>query len=81
MNTTNASAVEDTETRVATHSNAQVAAVPWLVIGMGSMAYGKERRAVTALKHMPRIKPYFLTSQWEDGTVSELLRRNGFSFT
>ena len=54
---------------------------PWLVIGMGSIASGKEQRAVTALKHMPRIKPYFLTSQWEDGTVSHLLRENGFEFT
>ena len=54
---------------------------PWLVIGMGSYAYGKERRAVTALKHMPRIRPHFLTTVWEDGTVSDLLRRNGFEFT
>src|SRR5437016_8206794 len=53
----------------------------WLVIGMGSYAYGKERRAVTALKHMPRIRPHFLTTIWEDGTVSELLRANGFEFT
>src|SRR5881394_2551780 len=56
-------------------------AIPWLVIGMGSMAYGKERRAVTVLKHMPRIRPPFLTTIWEDGTVSELLRSNGFEFT
>src|SRR6266550_828910 len=52
----------------------RVEAAPWLVIGMGSMAYGKERRAVTAFKHMPRIRPHFLTTIWEDGTVSELLR-------
>jgi glycosyltransferase involved in cell wall biosynthesis len=80
MDTISARAVEDLETRIATHFNTQVAPIPWLVIGMGSRTYGKERRAVTALKHMPRIKPYFLTSQWEDGTVSGLLRRNGFNF-
>src|SRR5438128_3246862 len=56
-------------------------AIPWLVIGVGSVAYGKERRAVTSLKHMPRIRPHFLTTQWEDGTVSELLRAHGFEFT
>jgi glycosyltransferase involved in cell wall biosynthesis len=48
---------------------------------MGTPAFGKERRAVTALKNMPRIKPHFLTSQWEDGSVSDLLRQNGLEFT
>ena len=66
---------------VAGQSSAEKTAIPWLVIGMGSMAYGKERRAVTALKHMPRIRPHFLTSVWEDGTVSDLLRANKFPFT
>jgi glycosyltransferase involved in cell wall biosynthesis len=80
MDPANAS-VRNSEIRVANPSKPPREAIPWLVIGMGSMAYGKERRAVTALKHMPRIHPYFLTTIWEDGTVSELLRLNGFNFT
>jgi glycosyltransferase involved in cell wall biosynthesis len=53
----------------------------WLVVGMGSMAYGKERRAATAFKHMPLIRPHFLTTVWEDGSVRDLLRANQFEFT
>jgi glycosyltransferase involved in cell wall biosynthesis len=81
MNAANASTVQSSGTRVADPSNTQGPAIPWLVIGMGSVAYGKERRAVRALKHMPRIRPHFLTTIWEDETVSELLRANGFDFT
>ena len=53
----------------------------WLVMGMGSMAFGKERRAATAFRHMTRIRPHFLTSRWENGNVDELLRENGFEYT
>src|SRR2546423_1630360 len=60
---------------------ARAASSLWLVIGMGSIAYGKERRAVTAFKHMRQARPYFLTTVWEDGSVSDLLRSNDFEFT
>jgi glycosyltransferase involved in cell wall biosynthesis len=53
----------------------------WLIVGMGSMAFGKERRAVSMFKHTPRVHPHFLTTIWEDGTVAELLHANGFDFT
>jgi glycosyltransferase involved in cell wall biosynthesis len=81
MKVANTSAIEDPGTRVPRSSNAEPVAIPWLVIGMGSVAYGKERRAVTALKHTPCIRPHFLTTVWEDGSVSELLRANRFEFT
>jgi glycosyltransferase involved in cell wall biosynthesis len=64
-----------------TSRDAQDSSTSWLVVGMGSYAYGKERRAVTALKYMSRIRPHFLTTVWEDGTVSDLLRTNKFEFT
>lgn len=51
-----------------------------LVIGLGSMACGKERRAVNALKYMASIEPFCLTSKWEDGSVGRLLSRNRVSF-
>jgi len=51
-----------------------------LILGMGAYAFGKEKRATSALKHMHRIRPYFLISQWEDGSVSRLLQKNGFEF-
>jgi glycosyltransferase involved in cell wall biosynthesis len=69
------------ETDVAPLPGASETPLRWLVIGMGSFAFGKERRAVTALKHMTRVRPHFLTTIWEDGSVSELLRANGFEFT
>lgn len=52
-----------------------------LVIGMGSTAFGRERRAVSAFKQMERVEPHFLITQWEDGTVSRLLQRNNLSFS
>lgn len=52
-----------------------------LVVGMGSWAFGKERRAVSTLSHMHQVKPHFLTSKWEDGSVSRLLRGHNFEFT
>lgn len=51
-----------------------------LVLGMGASAFGRERRAASALKHMNRVQPCFLISQWEDGSVSRLLKREGFEF-
>lgn len=51
-----------------------------LVIGMGSWAFGKERRAVSVIKHMPLVWPYFLTQKWEDGSVSRLLQEHNFEF-
>jgi glycosyltransferase involved in cell wall biosynthesis len=47
---------------------------------MGTPAFGKERRAVSALTHMGRVTPYFLISKWEDGSVSRLLKRHDFEF-
>lgn len=52
-----------------------------LVIGLGSMAYGKERRGILTLKHMENVNPHFLTSKWEDGSVTRLLQQNEFGFT
>lgn len=51
-----------------------------LVIGLGAMAYGKERRAVRTFKQLTHVRPYFFTSKWEDGTVSELLRQHQLEF-
>ena len=51
-----------------------------LVVGVGAFAYGLERRAVNALKNMHQVRPYFLISKYEDGSVSSLLTKNGFSF-
>ncbi|MBI1870491.1 MAG: glycosyltransferase [Chlamydiae bacterium] len=45
-----------------------------LVLGLGAYAYGKERRAIFTFKHMPRIKPFYAVSKWEDGSVSLLLK-------
>lgn len=36
---------------------------------------------VSMLSHMHQVKPHFLTSKWEDGSVSRLLRRHKFEFT
>ncbi len=54
--------------------------LPALVLGMGAFAYGKEKRAVTAFRHMDSIRPFFLISKWEDGSVSRLLGRYGLEF-
>lgn len=51
-----------------------------LVLGMGASAFGREKRAVTALENMKRVRPYFLISQWEDGSVSRLLNENSLDF-
>jgi glycosyltransferase involved in cell wall biosynthesis len=51
-----------------------------LVLGMGASAFGREQRAVTALKHMLHVSPYFLISRWEDGSVSRLLERHQFEY-
>jgi glycosyltransferase involved in cell wall biosynthesis len=55
-------------------------AINSLVIGLGSMAFGKERRAIRTFKHLHHVKPFFLTSKWEDGSVSRLLRQNQLDF-
>jgi len=52
-----------------------------LVLGMGAYVFGKEKRAVSAFKHMPRLRPYFLVSKWEDGSVSRLLKDNNLEFS
>lgn len=51
-----------------------------LVLGMGSYAYGKEQRAVRALKQMNRVKPYFLIPKWGDGSVNHLLQQYNFEY-
>jgi glycosyltransferase involved in cell wall biosynthesis len=51
-----------------------------LVLGLGAYAFGKEQRAVSTLQHMRRVKPYFLVSKWEDGSVSRLLQEHHFDF-
>jgi len=51
-----------------------------LVLGMGASAFGRERRAVSTSKHMDQVQPYFLISQWEDGSVSRLLEENNLDF-
>jgi len=51
-----------------------------LVLGLGAYAFGKEQRAVSTLQHMRRVKPYFLVSKWEDGSVSRLLQEHRFEF-
>ena len=51
-----------------------------LVIGMGTPAFGKERRVVRSLREMKSVRPFFLTSKWEDGSVSRLLRDNNFEY-
>ncbi len=48
---------------------------------MGAEAFGRETRAVTSLLHMKRVRPVFLISRWEDGTVSRLLTRHNLPFT
>ncbi|MEP6937503.1 MAG: glycosyltransferase family 4 protein [Chthoniobacterales bacterium] len=74
-------AAKDINWESASTAEAVAHGIPWLVIGLGSTAYGKERRAITTLKHSHRISPYFLTTVWEDGSVSEMLRANGLEFT
>jgi len=54
--------------------------IPLLVLGMGTPAFGKERRVVRGLREMTGVQPFFLTSKWEDGSVSRLLRENNFEF-
>ena len=51
-----------------------------LVLGMGASAFGRERRAVSTFKHMSRVKPFFLISQWGDGSVGHLLKENQINF-
>src|SRR5215470_18061067 len=51
-----------------------------LVLGMGSYAFGKEQRAVSTVKFMSQVSPYFLITKWEDGSVSQLLARNELEF-
>lgn len=51
-----------------------------LVLGLGTYAFGREQRAVSTLRHMRRVKPYFLVSKWEDGSVSRLLQEHHFEF-
>lgn len=51
-----------------------------LVLGVGSWAFGREKRAVTMLRHMARVRSFFLTGKWEDGSVSRLLQKYGFEF-
>lgn len=51
-----------------------------LVIGMGAWAFGKERRAASAFSHMDRLRPFFLVTKWEDGSVTRLLRKHNFEF-
>ena len=51
-----------------------------LVVGMGSYAFGLEKRAVTMLRHMQRVRPYFLVSKYQDGSVDALLDRYGFEY-
>lgn len=49
-----------------------------LVIGMGALAFGRERRATRALAEMRHVRPYFHASKWGDGSVPRLLRTTGF---
>src|ERR1700752_15450 len=58
----------------------QVETLNSLVIGLGAMAYGKERRAVRTFKSLQNVRPYFFTSKWEDGSVSQLLKENQLEF-
>ena len=51
-----------------------------IVVGLGSMAYGKERRAVRTFKLLPHVRPYFLASKWEDGSVTHLLKENELEY-
>src|SRR5581483_255013 len=82
MNSAGIKAVQDSQLRVSgtptTHSSAPI---PWVVIGMGGVTYGKEKRIITALKHMPRIQPHFFTSRWENGNIEDSLQEHGFVFT
>lgn len=47
---------------------------------MGTIVFGKERRAVSALSHMSKVKPYFLISKWSDEEVGDFLREHNFDF-
>lgn len=53
---------------------------PFLVLGVGSYAYGRERRAARAFRHMHRINPYFLIPKWGDGSVAQLLTQYGHEY-
>lgn len=51
-----------------------------LVMGMGSSAFGLEKQTVEVFKYSENIDPYFLISKYEDGSVSKILKDNGFKF-
>lgn len=52
-----------------------------LVLGLGSEAYGRERRVANLFRNAQRCRPYFLVPRWGDGSVDALLRRYGFEFS
>lgn len=51
-----------------------------LVLGLGSYAFGRERRAVTMLGRMRSREPVFVVSRYGDGSVQRLLERAGLDY-
>ena len=53
---------------------------PFLVIGLGAFAFGRERRTVRMLGPMRRVRPYFIVPTYSDGSVAKLLAENGLAY-
>ena len=51
-----------------------------LVLGLGSYAFGRERRALTMLGQMEHTRPYFMIPKWGDGSVRQALSSAGFEY-
>lgn len=51
-----------------------------LVLGLGSYAYGREKRIVRYFQNSRCFRPVFVLSVWTDGSVEGLLQQHGFPY-